>query len=83
MKQQDAMDRAAKMMIMPIRDLPALAVDYMVAMCNKYSGCGDVMLAALSHYVQLEEGLPCKDKCYHPCPEDVQMFEDLKKNLQS
>ena len=38
-------------------DLPPLAYDYAKHLCQKYGMCGEVMVTAYAHYVELVEGL--------------------------
>ena len=78
---KDALARAAEMMQMPMKQLPALAFAYMQKMCHTYAACGEVILTAFAHYAQLEEGLPCDDFLYRPGKKEKQLFKEVKASL--
>jgi len=78
----DAMIRANDLFCnTPTNQLPKLALAYMRKMSLIYGACSEVALTAIAHYVQLEEGLPCKNPLYRPKKKDKALFAEVKASL--
>jgi hypothetical protein len=59
-----AKGRAQELFAMPRKDVPPIALAYASHMCQRYGGCGEVILTAFAHHAQIAEGLPCADNLY-------------------
>jgi len=71
----DAVERATKMMTIPMGQLPDLAIEYAKFLCNKSGMCGEVIITAYAHYAQDIEGLPCDDPAYAIDPDGKEWFK--------
>jgi hypothetical protein len=76
----DAMKRAGEMMSIPMKDVPPLALKFAKKLCQKYGGCGEVVLTAYAAYAQSVEGLSCDDDLYQVGEEDRQWFKEELAN---
>lgn len=75
MASQTAVERAAELLNIPIKDLPPLAVQFRNRLCSEMGLCLEVCLTAFAAYAQCVEGLPCDDEAYKARPQDVHWFK--------
>lgn len=71
---KDAVERGQEMLVMPMNQLPPLAVEFAQKLCNELGGCIEVFLTAYAVYAQCVEGLRCKDSLYKVIPEHKRWF---------
>ena len=62
---KDALEREQELMLVPMKDLPELATDYLHNLSGRTGVCMEICLTAYTAYAQMVEGLPCKDSLYH------------------
>lgn len=70
----DAVIRAQEMMSKPMNKLHPGAVAYAKYLCNRYGGCGEVILTAYAHYAQEIEEMTTTDKAYASNEEAKEFF---------
>ncbi len=70
-----AMERAQEMMLIPMGQLPPLALEFAKYTCNRIGMCGEVLLTCWSVYAQLVEKLKCDNSLYIARDEDKEWFD--------
>jgi len=68
--------RGMEMMLIPMGELPTLAIEFGKHLCKEFGGCGEVLITAYAVYAQCVEGLPCTDDNYRARPQDKEWFEE-------
>ena len=74
-----AIERRSEMMLIPMKNLPPLALEFAKKLGKEMGMCGEVLMTAWTIYAQCVEGLSCSDKLYQARPEDIEWFNDIKK----
>ena len=59
-----AVEEAGKMMMLPIKDLPALAHEFLQFLSKKVGFCGETCMTAFAAYNQVVLKMECEDNCY-------------------
>ena len=67
-----AEERGWEMMKVPMNTLPLLALAFAKYNCNRYGGCGEVLLTSFIVYAQVIEGLSCTHDLYKADEKDKQ-----------
>ena len=76
MKEKDAVEEALKMMRIPMRELPPIAIEYVKYLSNKVGACMEVYVTAYAYYNQAMLEMPCEDSLYVIPDEEFQWFLD-------
>lgn len=71
-----AEERGMEMMLIPMNQLPPLALKFGRHLCKQVGMCGEVLLTAWTVYAQCVEGLECKDALYQARPVDIEWFKN-------
>ena len=75
----NALERGSQLFQTNMGDIPQAAKDYMVFLCKKYGGCGEVMLTALCHYAEVCEKLPkSPDVAYQADFQAIEYFKGIQ-----
>ena len=61
---KDAAARGMELALIPMKDVPPLALDFLRHLAKKVGMCGEVCITAFAVYAQCVEGLTCSD--YEP-----------------
>ena len=69
-----AVTEAGKMMIMPMNQLPPIALEYLQDLSKRVGFCGEVCLTAYAAYNQMVLGMPCDDSLYQLPQEEKDWF---------
>lgn len=77
--QNAAKKRGAAMMMVPMKDLPTLALEFAKHLCADVGMCGEALLTAYTTYAQCVEGLACADDLYKARPQDIEWFKERTK----
>lgn len=59
-----ALEKAQEMMLLPMKDLPKEALEYLKYLSNKVGMCMEVCLTAYCAYNQMVLNMPCNDDLY-------------------
>ena len=73
----NAVERATELAMMPMKNLPELALGYAKYLCGKFGMCGETFITAYAHYAQCVEGLPCDDDLYRADAMAAAWFSDV------
>ena len=73
---KDAAARGMELALIPMKDVPPLALDFLRHLAKKVGMCGEVCITAFAVYAQCVEGLPCGDSLYTARPEDREWFAE-------
>jgi len=76
---KNAVERAVELLRTPFKDTPPMAARYAHFLCQRYGGCGEVILTAFASYAQKVEGLPCKPASYRVNETDWNEFVEKDK----
>lgn len=76
---KDAAARGMELALIPMKDVPPLALDFLGHLAKKVGMCGEVCITAFAVYAQCVEGLPCSDSLYTARPEDREWFAERVK----
>lgn len=76
---RDAVSRGVELAMIPMKDLPPLAMEFLRHLAKKVGMCGEVCITAFAVYAQCVEGLPCGDSLYTARPEDREWFAERVK----
>jgi hypothetical protein len=76
--QPDALDEAIKMMQVPMKDLPSLALEFGRHLSSQYGMCMEVLLTAYACYNQAVLGMPCSNEEYRILPAHAEWFATKK-----
>ena len=68
--------RGLEMMLVPMGQLPPLALAFAKKMCNEVGMCSETLLTAWTVYAQCVEGLPCTDSLYQAREQDKAWFKE-------
>lgn len=71
-----AEERGQQMMLVKMKDLPPLALEFCQDLCSRVGGCMETFLTAWTVYAQCVEGLPCTDDLYMASESDKQWFRE-------
>jgi hypothetical protein len=71
-----AEQRGMEMMLIPMRDLPPLALEFANKLAREAGMCMETLLTAYTVFAQCAEGLPCTDELYVAREADRQWFAD-------
>ena len=74
MKTMDAVERAMQLAKTPMAELPPLAREFAVKLCQEVGMCIETYLTAYACYAQCVEGLPCNDELYKVLPNHAAWF---------
>lgn len=70
--------RGLEMMLVPMKLLPKLALDFAQHLCSQMGMCSETLLTAWTVYAQEVENLPCTDTLYLSRPIDKEWFAERK-----
>lgn len=73
-----AEDRGIEMMLIPMGELPPLALAFAARLCGSRGICGEMLLSAWCSYAQEIEGLVCTDDLYRSPKWVVEWFDENK-----
>lgn len=60
----DAVEKAGEMMMLPMNQLPELAIDFLEFLSARVGFCGEVCLTAYAAYNQMVLNMKCDDELY-------------------
>lgn len=76
MENNEALDKAKEMLLIPMKDLPAEAKAYLKYLTGRVGMCIEVCLTAYAHYYQAVHKLPCEDPLYKIDAGTLQWFKE-------
>lgn len=70
----NASNRADKLMLTPMKDVPAPAIAYAKYLGKKYGMCGEVFVTAFAHYAECFEGAEKSDDSLYAANDEARAF---------
>ena len=70
----NASSRADKLMLTPMKDVPAPAIAYAKYLGKKYGMCGEVYMTAFAHYAECFEGAEKSDDSLYAANDEARAF---------
>ena len=70
----NASNRADKLMLTPMNDVPAPAIAYAKYLGKKYGMCGEVYMTAFAHYAECFEGVEKSDDSLYAANDEARAF---------
>ncbi len=70
----NASNRADKLMLTPMKDVPAPAIAYAKHLGNKYGICGEVYMTAFAHYAECFEGAEKSNDSLYVANDEARAF---------
>ncbi len=74
MEIQTAEERGMEMMLIPMNELPEIALEFSKKLCNETGMCIETLLTSWTVYAQCIEKLTCTDDLYKARKEDIEWF---------